>query len=147
MIIVLFFAGHSMGKGFVQIVIYSKSEIAQPIIDVKSDSKINITNLNSVGEYNFTVLNYNEDKVSQVDLKYFLRIEANVDDSIKFNLYKNGEEISLNENNSEESVLEKGKRQEDRYLLKIVYENNDKIKLEDMIEKVRIKVQAEQQNI
>lgn len=136
-----------MGKGFVQIVIYSKSEIAQPIIDVKSDSKINITNLNSVGEYNFTVLNYNEDKVSQVDLKYFLRIEANVDDSIKFNLYKNGEEISLNENNSEESVLEKGKRQEDRYLLKIVYENNDKIKLEDMIEKVRIKVQAEQQNI
>ncbi len=136
-----------MGKGFVQIVIYSKSEIAQPIIDVKSDSKINITNLNSVGEYNFTVLNYNEDKVSQVDLKYFLRIEANVDDSIKFNLYKNGEEISLNENNSEESVLEKGKRQEDRYLLKIVYENNNKIKLEDMIEKVRIKVQAEQQNI
>lgn len=136
-----------MGKGFVQIVIYSKSEIAQPIIDVKSDSKINITNLNSVGEYNFTVLNYNEDKVSQVDLKYFLRIEANVDDSIKFNLYKNGEEISLNENNSEESILEKGKRQEDRYLLKIVYENNDKIKLEDMIEKVRIKVQAEQQNI
>ena len=147
MIIVLFFTGHSMGKGFVQIVIYSKSEIAQPIIDVKSDSKINITNLNSVGEYNFTVLNYNEDKVSQVDLKYFLRIEANVDDSIKFNLYKNGEEISLNENNYEESVLEKGKRQEDRYLLKIVYENNNKIKLEDMIEKVRIKVQAEQQNI
>ena len=72
-----------MGKGFVQIVIYSKSEIAQPIIDVKSDSKINITNLNSVGEYNFTVLNYNEDKVQAIQL--FVQYAA--DELHKLNVY------------------------------------------------------------
>ena len=147
MILILFLAGYSIGKSITEVIIESKAELAEPILEVKSDPKIDVTATDNIGEYNFTVSNYKEGRISEVNLRYFLEIKADVDDSIKFQLYKNNEEIKLEENCTEYMLLEKQKKQEDKYLLKIVYEKQDKQNLQDILEKVQIKVHSQQEKI
>ena len=147
MVLILFLAGYSIGKSITEVIIESKAEVAEPILEVKSDPKIDVTAIDNIGEYNFIVSNYKENNISEVNLRYFLEIKADVDDSIKFQLYKNNEEIKLEENCSEYMLLEKQKKQEDKYLLKIVYEKQNKPNLQDILEKVQIKVHSQQEKV
>ena len=147
MILVLFIAGCSIGKSITEYVLQSKAEIATPILEVSSNPKINITAVNNIGEYKFKVTNFKEDKISDVNLRYYIEIKANVDDSVKFLLYKNDQEINLQNLCSEYVTIEKGKKQEDNYTLKIIYDKDKSSNVYDILERIQVKVHSEQEKL
>ena len=147
MILVLFIAGCSIGKSITEYVLQSKAEIATPILEVSSNPKINITAVNNIGEYKFKVTNFKEDKISDVNLRYYIELKANVDDSVKFLLYKNDQEINLQNLCSEYITIEKGKKQEDNYTLKIIYDKDKSSNVYDILERIQVKVHSEQEKL
>lgn len=146
-VIILFLAGCSIGKSITDIILLSEIEVAKPILEVKSNPEIDVTASNNIGEYEFRVLNYNEKELSEVNLKYFIEIKADVDESIQFYLYKNGQEIKLNNLCTDYMLLEKGEKHEEKYLLKVIYTKQGSQNMEDILQKIQIKIHSEQQKV
>ena len=65
-IIILFFTGYSIGKGINQIIVKGSTQIAEPIIEIESNPKIDITTNDKEGIYTFYVRNFDEkNKISE----------------------------------------------------------------------------------
>ena len=95
-IILLLFCGYSMAKSIEEFIIKGKAEIAEPILLVENNPSIDITALNNSGIYTFKIKNYNEkNQVTQTDLKYYIEILSNTDNSINIELYQNYIQIML----------------------------------------------------
>ena len=121
--------------------------MAKPILEVENNPEITITSTNKESTYDFKVKNYNtNEEISQVDLLYTIEILTKTDESITFKLYKNDEEVKLEDNKSEEFLLSKDKKQEDNYKLKILY-NKEKAQGRDIFQDVQIKVHTEQRKV
>ena len=140
-IFILFFTGYSLGKSITQVTIKGNTQIANPIIEVESNPKINITDEQQEGTYNFYVRNYkNTGKITDVKIIYTIKIQDTIEEklknTIKYELYKNGNKIELT--NKEQ--------QEDKYQLKIVYNKNASNIMQDIMEKIQIQVHSEQTN-
>lgn len=136
-----------MGKSMSTTQINSTTEIAKPILEVENNPEITITSTNKESTYDFKVKNYNaNEEITQVDLLYTVEILTKTDESITFKLYKNDEEIPLEENKSEEFLLSKDKKQEDNYKLKILYDK-EKAQGRDIFQNVQIKVHTEQRKV
>ena len=147
MVISLFISGYSMGKSMSTTKINSTADIAKPILEVENNPEITITSTNKESTYDFKVKNYNEnEEISQVDLSYTVEILTKTEESITFKLYRNNEEIPLENNKSQEFLLEKDKKQEDNYKLKILYDKG-KAQGRDIFQDVQIKVHTEQTKI
>ena len=146
-ILILFLTGYSLSKSFSEIKISSVSEINNPVIVVNSNEKIKVTAEKNIGEYRFSVQNYNENEINEALLHYMIEIEANVDESINFELYKDDEKIPLNNNITDYIDIGKDKKEEHNYLLKIIYDKNKSKNIYDIIEKIQIKVHTEQKKI
>ena len=150
-IFMLFLTGYSLGKNSGQLFLNGNTEIANPIIEVESNPKINITDENQQGIYKFLVRNYNnEGKITDVKMKYVINIEDTIDeklkDTIKYELYKNGNKIELQKNETTKMELTNKEQQEDKYQLKIVYNKNASNIMQDIMEKIQIQVHSEQAN-
>lgn len=148
-IFMLFLTGYSLGKNSGQLFLNGNTEIANPIIEVESNPKINITDENQQGIYKFFVRNYNnEGKITDVKMKYVINIEDTIDeklkDTIKYELYKNGNKIVLNKNSTEKMEMPNNKQQEDIYELKIFYDKVASSFMKDIVEKIQIKIHSEQ---
>ena len=148
-IFMLFLTGYSLGKNSGQLFLNGNTEIANPIIEVESNPKINITDENQQGIYKFLVRNYNnEGKITDVKMKYVINIEDTIDeklkDTIKYELYKNGNKIVLNKNSTEKMEMPNNKQQEDIYELKIFYDKVASSFMKDIVEKIQIKIHSEQ---
>ena len=148
-IFMLFLTGYSLGKNSGQLFLNGNTEIANPIIEVESNPKINITDENQQGIYKFLVRNYNnEGKITDVKMKYVINIEDTIDeklkDTIKYELYKNGNKIVLNKNSTEKMEMPNNKQQEDIYELKIFYDKVASSFMKDIDEKIQIKIHSEQ---
>lgn len=142
-ILILFFSGFSMGKGYSKNDINGVAEIAKPIIQVENGSSIEINNKNAEGVYEFKVKNYNEqEQTTEVDMEYYIEILNNLENvGIEIKLFKNDEEIEIKENRTEKFILTKDGKQQDNYKLEIKYNNTD---MEDIVEQLQIKVHSEQ---
>ena len=142
------FSGISFGKTLHNSIIKNNAQIAKPILEVEKNSEIIINENNKTGEYNFKVKNYNEsEEISQVNLKYYIEIlDNNIDESVKYELYKEEEKIDLNENKTNEFILKQGEKNEQEYKLKIEY-NSDKNNIGDIVKEIQIKVHSEQLKI
>ena len=148
-IFMLFLTGYSLGKNSGQLFLNGNTEIANPIIEVESNPKINITDENQQGIHKFLVRNYNnEGKITDVKMKYVINIEDTIDeklkDTIKYELYKNGNKIVLNKNSTEKMEMPNNKQQEDIYELKIFYDKVASSFMKDIVEKIQIKIHSEQ---
>lgn len=148
-IFMLFLTGYSLGKNSGQLFLNGNTEIANPIIEVESNPKINITDENQQGIYKFLVRNYNnEGKITDVKMKYVINIEDTIDeklkDTIKYELYKNGNKIVLNKNSTEKMEMPNNEQQEDIYELKIFYDKTASSFMKDIVEKIQIKIHSEQ---
>ena len=146
-IFMLFLTGYSLGKNSGQLFLNGNTEIANPIIEVESNPKINITDENQQGIYKFLVRNYNnEGKITDVKMKYVINIEDTIDeklkDTIKYELYKNGNKIVLNKNSTEKMEMPNNKQQEDIYELKIFYDKVASSFMKDIVEKIQIKIHS-----
>lgn len=144
-IILVLFCGYSMAKAVDQILINGKGEIAEPILVVENNPSIDITALNNYGTYTFKVKNFNEqNKVTETDLKYYIEILSNVDDSITIELYQGDNKIKLNNNKTDYIQISKEEKQEVEYKIVIKYDKEKSNNIYDIMEKIQVKVHTEQ---
>ena len=92
-VLILFFTGYSLGKGFTNTKINTKTQIAKPILVVENNPSIDITALKNTGNYDFKIKNYNEkEEINQIMLKYYIEIISKYNETIeKLNEYKETE--------------------------------------------------------
>ena len=145
---VLLFCGYSMGKSIEEFIIKSKTEIAEPILVVENNPSIDITALNNTGTYTFKVKNYNEEnQVTQTDLKYYIEILHNENDLVNIELYEKENKINLNNNKTDYMQISKDKKEEREYKIKITYNKDDSNTINDIMEKIQVRVYSEQVKI
>ena len=145
MVLVLFFSGYSMGKEHSHTKIETNAKIAEPILIVENNPVIEINGKKEKEYYNFKVKNHKENgEITQIDLQYNIEIITKTEESISFKLYKEGQEIPLENNKTENVKLTKDKIQEDEYRLEIIYDKNKNNTTKDILQKVQIKVHSEQ---
>lgn len=145
-VVIFFFSGFSMGKGFSKKDISGQAEVAKPILQVENGTNLEINNTNSKGIYEFKVKNYNEQgEKTDVDLEYYIEILEDVEKyGIELKLFKNDQEIQINENKTEKFILTKDEIQEDNYKLEITYDKSKNTKMQDIVKQLQIKVHSEQ---
>lgn len=140
-ITVIIFSKNSFGKYFTRFQLESNNEITEPVISIENDETININLVNNK-TYNFKIKNYNnEGKVNEFNIKYYISISSSKDVSLK--VYKNNEEIKLNNGNTDKYSLDKNTKQEDVYKIEIVFlDDSDK----EIFEEINMKIYFEQKN-
>lgn len=144
-IVILLLCGYSMAKTMEEVIVKSNMQVAEPIFIVEDNPSIDITAENNYGVYNFKIKNYdNQDKITETDLKYYIEVLGNVDDSVDIELYQGNNLISLNNNKTEYMKITKNKKEEIQYDVKIAYKKDRSNNIEDILEKIQIKVHAEQ---
>ncbi len=145
MVLVLFFSGYSMGKEYSNTNIEASSKIAEPILIVENNPVIEINGKKQKEYYDFKVKNYRENgEVTQIDLQYNIEIIAQTEEAISFKLYKDNQEIPLENNQTGNMKLQKENIQEDSYQLQIIYDKTKGKPTRDIFQEVQIKVHSEQ---
>lgn len=145
MVLILFFSGYSMGKEYSSTNIEATSKIAEPILLVENSPIIEINGKEEIQYYDFKVKNYKENgEITQIDLIYNIEILSKTEEAISFKLYKDNQEIPLENNKTADMKLEKENIQEDCYKLEIIYDKTKNNSISDIIQDVQIKVHSEQ---
>lgn len=145
MIILLLYGGYTMAKTIDEVILKSNMQIAEPIFIIENNPSIDITAVNNVGNYTFKIKNYNEEnKITEITLKYYIEILTDLDDSINIELYQNNNKINFDNNKSEYMTISKDKKEEIEYNIKITYNKNKTKNISDIMEKIQVKVHTEQ---
>lgn len=145
-IMLVMFCGYSMAKMLEEVVIKGKAQIAEPILVVENNPAVDITETQNYGEYVFKVKNYNEqNKLSETDLKYYIEILSNADESVDIELYQDENQIELNENKTEYMKISKNQKEEIKYKIKVKYDKNKSNTFEDILGKIQVRVHTEQE--
>ena len=78
-------------------------------------------------------------------MEYYIEILNDIENSgIELKLFRDDQEISINENKTEKFILSKDEAKEDNYKLEVKYDENRNINMEDLISQLQIKVHSEQ---
>ena len=136
MVLTLFFTGNSMGKGYSKTKIEVNGKIAEPILVVENSPIIEMDGKEEKVFYDFKVKNYKQN--GEVE------ILSQIGKSISFKLYKNKQEIMLENKKTSNLKLEKEKPQEDNYQLEIIYDKEKNNSNEEIIQDIQIKIYCEQ---
>ena len=148
-VIILLLTGYSLGKSLSSVMLSYKAEIAEPIVEVRSNPAIDITDTSTEGSYTFYVRNYDENgKMSETGIQYTVEIQDTIDERLKstmnYELYKNGEKIELENQQTHIMELSHQNLQEDTYVLQIKYNKDASRYKIDMLDKIQIKVHSQQ---
>ena len=143
-IILLFFSGFSMGKELSRTNINTTAQISKPILEVENGQAIEIKTTNDKGIYEFKVKNYNDvGEITQVDLEYEIEILSDINENISFRLYQEEEEMELENKKTKKILMTKEKKQEHQSRIEIEY-NKESTTIQEVIQKIQIKVHSEQ---
>ena len=145
LLLFILFLGKTFSKYKSSITSNGIAEIAKPIFIVEGTENIKIDGIEDT-IYSFDVKNYDGLDISDVEMKYTIEIINSSKANLDFELLKNGEELSLNNNKTEEITINGITRTTDKYELKIIYNDNPAI-VEDISGNVQIKVEAIQQEV
>ena len=148
-VILLLLTGYSMAKCISTVVLNYQVEIAEPIIEVKTNPAIDITDTLAEGSYTFYVRNYDKDgKISEVDIQYTIEIKDTIDENLKstinYELYKNGQKIELKGQKTNVMKLSHQNLQEDIYVLQIRYDKDASTYNKDILDKIQVNIHSEQ---
>lgn len=125
-------------------------EIANPIAKIVSDDSLTIRNLHNKDlEWNFSVNNHDNNKISEVLLSYKIKIDKGNLEDLQYKLYKidNENRIELEINNDKtikEFMLSNTQIQEDRYCL--VIKTTDDIEQEGLEGNIKVSIESAQIN-
>lgn len=141
-VLVLMLLGMSLAKNIEIIKGTATANVASPIFIAESLPVINMTDNNKNVTYKFSVKNYENNKQSDVDLKYRITIfPLEIDSSITINLYRDNEVIALNNHTTEWIEMKKDMKLHE-YNLEVIY-NKEASNLEhDLIDKINIGIEA-----
>lgn len=144
-IISMLFVGYTFAKSIESVMIKANSQIAEPILVVENDPSLDITAINNEGVYNFTIKNYNEnDKTTDIKLKYNIEILSNVDESVNIKLFEHENEIELKDNKTEYIEISNKEKEEKQYQIKVKYEPSKSESITEIMEKIQVKIHTEQ---
>lgn len=122
--------------------------IAKPVFIVDSKESTKISEINNIGYYEFSIKNYDEkDNISHVGFIYTIEIIANANDAIQFELYKGEDIVELINMTTAELYINGNEKVEQKYKLKVIYDNSKNIDGKEILEEVKVKVHSEQENI
>jgi hypothetical protein len=129
--------------------IKGEAKIAVPIIVLEGEETegASVNALNKTGYYDFKVKNYDETQVSNIAQKYTIEIIANVDESVEFKLFRDEEEVMLDENKTEEVRMGCKDKEEHNYRLEVSYDKDRSQNETDILEDVQIKVHSTQESL
>ncbi len=145
LIISLLFVGYTFAKSMESVMIRATSQIAEPILVVENNPSLDITAINNEGTYNFTIKNYNEnDKTTDVKLRYYIEVLSNVDESVNIKLYEDENEIELNDNKTEYIEVSNKEKEEKQYQIKVKYDQSESESVSEIMEKIQVKIHTEQ---
>ena len=121
-------------------------EIANPIFIVEGAEATKISEINSIGYYEFSIKNFEGNNISETGFIYTIEIISKVNGTIEFELYNSEEEIiTLHNLKTKEKYIKGNEKQEHKYKLKVMYNSTKGNKGEDILEEVQIKVHSEQE--
>lgn len=118
------------------------ANIAKPVLEVRREESMIITALAPKASYVFEIRNFKEDELNQVDMEYYIEIISHIDDSIKFELYKEDTQIPLKKNKTEKIKLTKEEKQTHSYRLEITYDKTKGTLEKDINDNVEIKIHS-----
>lgn len=145
MVILLFLCSISLAKNIEGVIINSGTQVAEPILIIENNPSIDITATKNHGIYSFKVKNYNnQNKISDVDMKYYIQILSNTDKSIDFKLYQDNKQINLKDNKTDYIKMPKEEMISREYKIEITYDKNKNISVNDIIQKIQVKIHSEQ---
>lgn len=146
---ILFLSGFSLGKAYSKTDIQGISQIAEPILNVENGSKIQISNKNTEGNYEFKVKNFKQDDngttLTDVEMNYYIEVLNTPHEAIELELYRGDEKIDLIQNKTKTFFMPKDIEKEDSYVMKIKYNKNLNKSMSDIMQELQIKVHAEQE--
>lgn len=145
MLILILIGGYSLAKTTEEIILKNQTQIAEPILTIENSKEEEINEMKNSALYKFKVKNYNaEDKITDIDLKYYIELLYNNNDAINVEIYQNNENIELENNKTKYITIEKGDKKENIYEIRIEYDKDKVTEIADIIEKIQIKIHAEQ---
>lgn len=145
LIISLLFVGYTFAKSVESVMIKATSQIAEPILVVENNPSLDITAINNEGTYNFTIKNYNEnDKTTDVKLRYYIEVLSNVDEAVNIKLYEDENEIELSDNKTEYIEVSNKEKEEKQYQIKVKYDQSESESVSEIMEKIQVKIHTEQ---
>jgi len=125
----------------------SSTDIAVPIFIVEGNEKIIISDTNNIGYYEFFIKNFNDTNISETNFLYTIEIISNLDDKIQFELYNEDTQIPLENMKTAQIQINGNEKIEQKYKLKIIYNNNQNRSEEEILDEVQIRVCSEQEKI
>lgn len=125
----------------------STLNIATPIFIVKGKETTKISEINNIGYYEFSIKNFNETSISEIGFLYTIEIVSDTDESIQFELYNEEKQIPLENLKTQELSIIGNEKVEQKYKLKVIYDNTKGNEGKDILGEVQIKVHSEQEKI
>ena len=121
---------------------------AKPIFIVESkEETTQISEINNIGYYEFSIRNFNESNISEISFLYTIEIISDTDESIQFELYNEDKQIPLKNLKTEELYIKGNEKIEQKYKLKIIYDNTQGENGKEILEEVQVKVYSQQEKI
>lgn len=125
----------------------STISIAKPIFIVKGKEATKISEINNIGYYEFSIKNFDELNTSEISFLYTIEIISDTDESVQFELYNEDTPIPLKNLKTEELLIQGKEKVEQKYRLKVIYDNTQGDKGKEILEEVQIKVHSQQEKI
>ena len=125
----------------------SSTDIAVPFFIVEGNEKIIISDTNNIGYYEFVIKNFNETMTSETNFLYTIEIISNLDEKVQFELYNEDTQIPLENFKTPQIQIAGNEMVEQKYKLKIIYDNTKNSDGEKILEDVQIRVCSEQEKI
>lgn len=135
---------NSFSNFFSKITGKSDTAIAEPVFVMENSEKKILNDANTEVDYYFTIKNYENEKRSQVDLKYFIEISPKQDNAIILTLYKDNEIVPLSNQKTDYIEMKQEKNQIHQYRLNVKYDKESPNAIKDIQESVFIKASAVQ---
>lgn len=123
----------------------SINNVAKPIFIVEGNELAQISEKNNIGYYEFSIKNFYETDISEVDFLYTIEILSNADEFIQFELYNENVQIPLENLKTQPLSIKGNEKVEQKYKLKIIYDSTKVTQGEDILDEVQIKVYSEQE--
>lgn len=121
--------------------------VAKPIFIVEGKEATKISEINSIGYYEFSIKNFNESNISETGFLYTIEIVSDTDESIQFELYNEEKQIPLENLKTEKLAIIGNEKIEHKYKLKVIYDSTKGDYGKDILEEVQVKVHSEQEKI
>lgn len=145
--VMLIFMPKTLAKYSTSEKLLNQIDIAEPIFIVEGKDTTKISEINNIGYYEFSVKNYNDTNVSEIGFLYTIEVISKTDESIQFELYNEKEKIKLENLKTDNIEIKGNEKIEQKYKLKITYDNSKGTKGKDILQEVQVKIHSEQQKV